>query len=51
MCRIILAMAATDNLGFAVWLGLWPGAVFALVALTPPWPAQVSRGRTGEKPA
>jgi len=23
MCRIILAMAATYNLGFAVWLGVW----------------------------
>ena len=43
MCRIILAMAATYNLGFAVWLGLWPGAVFALFAMTPPWPAQVSQ--------
>ena len=43
MCRIILAMAATYNLGFAVWLDLWPGAVFALFAMTPPWPAQVSQ--------
>src|SRR6185295_14497266 len=40
-------LAALYNLAFAVWTGLWPDRVFALLGVPPPWPAIVTRLMAG----
>ena len=43
MARVLFALAALYNLAFAVWAGLWPDRVFAVLGVAPPWPAFVTR--------
>ena len=41
--RVVFWLAAVYNLAFAAWIGLWPGAPFALLRVEEPWPGALTR--------